>query len=131
MRLNDYIKNIPRKARLAAAVIWAFFVAFATHLPNPPGASIACFDYGDKIAHFAMYFILALLLFSVLADKSNGFSVLLIVFFCCAAYGALDEYTQRWADGRNPDFYDWLADATGSVFAMAAVELTRLNARRP
>lgn len=129
MQFKNFINAIPRKVRLAAVMVWAAFIAFITHLPNPPSASLVEFDYADKIAHFAMYFALALLFYSAVTNKSSGLGVILIVFLCCAAYGAMDEYTQRYAAGRNPDFYDWLADAAGSLSALAAVGLTRLTTR--
>jgi len=75
--------------------------------------------YIDKLAHFVEYFILGALLvraFANSSDKANFKMILLLSILIAAAYGALDEFHQRFVSGRSPEIFDIISDIIGSLF---------------
>ncbi|MCX5666122.1 MAG: VanZ family protein [Candidatus Omnitrophica bacterium] len=73
----------------------------------------------DKLAHFVEYFILGALLvraFANSSDKTNFKLILLLSVLIAAAYGALDEFHQRFVSGRSPEIFDLISDIIGSLF---------------
>jgi len=107
-----------RVTKLAAAgwlLYWAVLFA-ATHIPTDDAK--LDFPSGDKLAHVAGYALLALLAAVTLrAARWPPALVNAVVLLGSAAYGAVDEWTQAYA-GRQPDFYDWVADVTGAVLGL-------------
>lgn len=95
----------------------AWFGAFvATHLPPE---DISDIHMSDKTAHCIGYGVLATLLVGTLIffGRTRVFRIVLTLGILLT-YGAVDELTQplfgRWAS-----FWDWVADATGVVVALA------------
>jgi VanZ family protein len=88
----------------------------------------------DKGAHFLSYGGLAGALFVALwANRPNWGGLGWRVLAVCAAYGAVDEWTQALPFVRRTcDFHDWLADMGGTLVAVAVLGAVRWAvARRP
>jgi VanZ family protein len=94
----------------------AIFLASATPAPPTVGPKI---PGADKAVHFAAYFIFGLLTARALT-RSSKLSLpksLLLAIVIAAAYGASDEFHQRFVPNRECDLFDWLADSLGAVAA--------------
>lgn len=127
------MKQLLARPRLTLAAWLGFLglVALLTHVPLPHGGA-SRIPHLDKIAHFGLYFVLALLGALRLATYERILPtrklVLWGVFY--ALYGVIDELTQPWT-GRNADIDDWLADASGIAaatwFAIIWLRRTRLS----
>lgn len=76
----------------------------------------------DKIEHFGAYGLLSIFLF--LAIKFQDKFLLLtnypatFTILIASIYGVIDELHQLYIPGRSAEFYDWLADFTGSILAV-------------
>jgi VanZ family protein len=78
-------------------------------------------EVNDKLAHGAIFYLLALLLdFSFPETGLNGTKIVFLL-----AYGALLELAQLATPTREPSFYDLLADAAGIAAYAATVPLAR------
>ena len=89
--------------------------------PLPPHVS-------DKTAHFAAYAVLALLLIRALAGgRAEGMTWrrALLAIALTTAYGASDEFHQRFTPGRTSDLLDLTADAIGACGGVAAGYIVR------
>lgn len=103
-----------RPLRLVPAIAWAAAVWFFSSLSEPPGGEALDVPYGDKAAHFFLFFVQAgLFRFAGLSGRA-AFAVTL-------ALGALDELHQAFVPGRSPDALDLVADAAGAVLGAWAV----------
>lgn len=105
-------------------MIWACLVLFlslfsANKLPSP---SWLMFPHVDKVAHFVMYFVFAL----VLIHDSQHYGkiklkhgyIILISVFVVIGWGGFLEILQRIPSiHRNSDFFDFLANTAGAVVA--------------
>lgn len=81
-----------------------------THIPLPVDI-----HKSDKLAHFAAYLVLGGLVSIGLGLRWRGqWFVPFIAVAACAAYGALDEYTQQFVN-RSTDLVDWFADLAGAT----------------
>lgn len=77
-----------------------------------------------KIAHFSLYFILALLfywIFSGLNTKLNNARIMTVL--CCTFYSITDEMHQIFVTGRTFHITDILIDVLGSIAAILLVFL--------
>jgi VanZ family protein len=98
---------------MALAVVlplyWALMFV-GTHLPSDslPGVGAS-----DKTLHFLGYSGLAFLLAAAWIDLRSRLVGAARVLLVVALYGALDEWSQRFVVGRQPDVGDWLADLVG------------------
>lgn len=78
------------------------------------------FEHMDKVVHFLMYFGLSLIASFgyIYGEKGHVIILKLIVFAFIVPilYGGLIEILQyRYFDGRSGDWFDFLADFTGSL----------------
>ena len=98
-------------------VIWAGLIFTASSLPTrglPP-----LIPHADKVAHFIIYGILALLLYRALHGerKFRPLAAVLLSVLLASAYGALDEFHQYFVPSRSMDILDWMADTLGALIA--------------
>jgi VanZ family protein len=103
---------------VAAYLVAIFLESSVSQVPElPTGVT-------DKDAHGLLYSGLALLILRALAGASwrnvtigAGFAAV----FLAAAYGATDEFHQRFVSGRTADLLDLAADTAGAAAAVAVV----------
>ena len=97
-------------------------------LSSLPGEDyIPTIDLGDKVDHFAAYFVLSVFLYlaMIMQKKYPRFKefpvkyTFIIAFF----YGVFDEFHQLFIPGRYFDLFDLLADVVGTILALYIVHL--------
>jgi VanZ family protein len=97
-------------------VIWLGAILTATSLPSSllPDTHLR---FADKGVHFIMYGGLGLLLARAMHNppRTTRFRVVLAAFLLVAAIGYLDEWHQRYIQGRSAEFIDWMADTSGGL----------------
>jgi len=92
-------------------LVWAGIILLATSIPNPPiPHSVA---RADKVTHFLMYAVLAFLMARALRNGKRHWRALLFTVAFGLAFGAADEWHQRFIAGRSSDVTDWSADSAG------------------
>ena len=112
---------------VAAYAVVIFLESSVSQVPElPTGVS-------DKDAHGLLYAGLALLILRAVAGASwrnvtIGAGVAAV--FLSAAYGATDEFHQRFVPGRTADLMDLAADTAGAATAVAVVWLIAWWRRR-
>lgn len=100
------------------AVLWAAFIEFLTSWPGAPGFSVPAGS--DKVAHATLYAVFGFLVARAVATGRPGARATLAVVLALAAWAAIDEWHQRFIEGRNPSTADWVADMCGIAVGMAA-----------
>ena len=104
-----------RRARIAAA-LWGGFLFLVTSWPNPPSIEPGGFPL-DKVTHFGLYAVEALLLYRAIDwARSSGsrLSRIVAIVGTMALWGMLDEAHQEWIPGRMMDSGDLIADIAGA-----------------
>jgi VanZ family protein len=91
------------------ALAWATLIFLLSSRPALPAPDLVGLD---KLAHFAVYAVLGVLLShaGLRTAVPSGWLIALGVL-----YGASDEWHQFFVPGRTPEFADWVADACGVV----------------
>lgn len=75
-----------------------------------------------KTAHFAEYFILAVLVtFLIMTFDKKGFSAIIIAALICAAFASSDEIHQGFVSGRSPSAKDVVLDTSGAASASCLI----------
>ena len=105
---------IPR--RWWPPVLWLGAILTATSLPNSvlPDTS---FRFADKALHFIMYGGLGLLVARAMHNppRTTRTRVIFAAFLLIVAIGGLDEWHQRFIQGRSYELADWMADSAGGL----------------
>ena len=116
---RDSVMTALRKfAYWLPALMWAgflFFLSAQSQLP-PLGPQ---FQNKDKIEHFVAYtiFWFCLLLPLRYGHRLSLTKAIVLAFLITSAYGASDEFHQRYVPGRDCDVADWAADTFGGFIA--------------
>lgn len=124
----------PRSAKpwLIAWIVWLLTLWFLSesHPQVKTGPEI---PHLDKICHFGYFFGGAALLYSSLTALKllSSFAYRYWITIAIGAIiGALDEWHQTFTPGRSGnDFYDWLADVSGSMAGAAVMAILHFRFR--
>lgn len=113
------------------AVLYAAFIFVLSALPDPP--VLGSMPVNDKIKHFALYAVFAVLVARALAQwLRSPVTLAVCTVLIVSLYGASDEFHQRFTPGRSCDALDWLADtlAVGAVCAVLPAAMSRYRRQR-
>ena len=103
------------------ALLWAgliFFLSSQSRLPDIGPQ----FPEKDKVEHLIFYtiFWFCLLLPLRYGHRFSLATTIVLAFLITSAYGASDEFHQRFVPHRTCDVADWVADTFGGFLAAAA-----------
>jgi VanZ family protein len=111
--LTNFLKyNLP-------SIFWAAFILGICLMPGRDLPSVSIWEF-DKIVHFGVYFLLAMLLYWGWEKQQtvrflHQQAALKIVLFC-VAYGFAVELLQEWiTTDRHFDLFDALANGLGGL----------------
>lgn len=116
---------------LFGSILWALvmFILCTISTDNIPNPKI---DLPiDKIVHFVMFFVMALLLCSGLQyqGRLKKFTIYIVTFVICGLYGGTIELVQHYFFNRSAEWGDLLADIIGTfagcLLAPPLVKLTK------
>lgn len=96
-----------RNTKIYLALLLVLVVTLA------PGNGKIAGNYLDKVAHFALFFLLSWSICRVYPNDTRLTGMLLWT----VVLGFLTEFIQQYIPGRNLDFYDGLADTLGVLAA--------------
>jgi len=117
-------------ARWPAVLVWMAVLFGLSSIPSEVVQTSSAIPF-DKVAHFCVYGVLGALLAGAIARGLLDWrTVLVLAVIIGAAYGASDEFHQRFVAGRDPAVDDWIADCVGTL-AGAVATLLLLHPRRP
>jgi VanZ family protein len=111
------------------AILWAATVFFLSAQPTLPEIAPNIWNF-DKVEHFGAYGLLGLLVADALrrAGARTLPKTALLAILITSAYGASDEFHQRFVPNRTCDVWDWAADTAGG--ALAVVVYAAYESRR-
>jgi VanZ family protein len=112
--IRTFKKFPSRAAAILLAVYWVV-IFLGTHMPGGPDKPV----WGsDKVLHFSAYAGLGILLGCVMLRSRTTMLRFLAGWSIVILYGAVDEFSQIWAQGRTADVWDWTADVTGGAIGL-------------
>lgn len=114
--------------RWAPSVLWAGGILVATSIPGSALPPMSPFAGADKVVHFAMYGVLAVLVGRAIAmgEGRNVWMALAVI----ALMAAGDEWHQQWIPGRSADVHDWMADVAGAIVGFTYTYMARPRRER-
>jgi VanZ family protein len=114
------LHRLPVALLATLAAMATIFAMSAQHrVPVPPG-------FSDKVistlGHFAVYFVLAVLLYWTLTFvMATGPRLYAAAWGLAVLYGISDEWHQSFVPGRTPDVVDLVTDAAGAAVGLLFV----------
>jgi len=111
-------------------VLWTAGVLYGSLAPGddlPPAGWLAMIPYFDKVVHFGFYFgetLLVLLLFEPRGWRR--WTAVAAVILCSGAV----ELVQGALGYRSKDFWDFVANSSGALFAVAVAPLLQRFVKR-
>lgn len=115
---------------------WLVVIFGLSAIPSELAASAPRWPV-DKVAHFGEYAILAALAVAALTRDRNARPLRAlapavgIAIVLAAAYGASDEFHQKFVRGRDPGLGDWSADVAGGITGAAGAVIVLRSRRAP
>ncbi len=104
-------------------LLWAGVILIGTSLPQD---AVPLQTAGiDKILHFTIYTVFAFLLTRQISEDTGPWRAVFGAVLITAAFGAADEWHQRFIPGRSTEFADWMADVSGAVAGAAIYAIFR------
>lgn len=100
-------------------ILWLAFICYGLFIPagNLPTKPFLNIPHFDKMIHFALFFALCILLFKPFKKLETKYY--LLAPLTSVVFGAGLEWAQRaLSHTRSSDFYDFLANAAGIIFAL-------------
>ena len=113
MKLNN-------KLSLLTFIFCLSTITILSLVPPKSGVEMA---NNDKFYHFAAYAILSFNFWFISIQKLH----FLVGIFLLIFYGILIEFFQGFVPGRNPSFYDALANSVGVLIGFLLFKLFSLN----
>ena len=77
-----------------------------------------------KLAHFSIYFLLGIFVYSIFSYTKVNHKLLLSMFICII-YASLDETHQLFVYGRTAQVLDVLIDSVGSLISMLIIKVIK------
>ena len=112
-------------------IIWAIVIFIESSIPSLRLPEIKSPIGPDKIAHFCIFLIFAVLSYRAFYYQSKFPKLkkyaIVISLILSSLYGYLDELHQFFVVGRSYDMYDWTADTLGALVYLAIVFFRRQN----
>ena len=102
------------------AILWAGTLFFLSSQSSLPSIAPAVPDF-DKVEHFGVYGLLGILVIDAVRRSSTLTlpKAVLVAILITSAYGASDEFHQRFVPNRSCDVWDWTADTIGGILGVA------------
>lgn len=108
-------------------LLWAGVILFGTSLPSE--AVPVQTSNVDKILHFTIYAVFAYLLTRQISEAASPWRAVLPAIVLAAAFGAADEWHQRFIPGRSTELADWYADVLGATLGALTFAFWRTRLR--
>lgn len=117
--------------RWGPVLVWACAILVMTSWPGNPKTLEPALPELDKLAHFSVYCVLAVLTWRALTAPRTR-SALISAFAAIAVFGALDELHQLYVPFRDASVFDWSADLLGALIGLriAASLLSHIPTRQ-
>ena len=112
-------------------ILCIFFVSGTSDLATP---DIDLWLSKDKVGHFFVFGLLTTSIIRIPFLRRLGLRGAAFAVFLTVAWGGFDEIRQSFTPGRSVELADWLADASGAIFAGIAYHFWksyRDNLERP
>lgn len=123
------MSNSNQKIYYTAVLGWSLAILFFTLSPEAPDAvPLIDLPHFDKVGHFGLFFILAVLLYMALKPFSPFFRTIFFLSYC-AVLGAATEYLQTRIPERSGDWLDFIADIAGSVVGFLIISYINFRYR--
>jgi VanZ family protein len=118
----ETVMAVIRATTILLGVYWLAIFA-ATHLPGQSLPSVG----SDKLYHVVAFGGLGLLLSAVMSLRfRHARSHAMVVLSIALLYAVLDEWSQQFVAGRNPDVKDFIADSCGTLLGLVSFWIARL-----
>ncbi len=109
----DATKGFAPWPHVVLAVIAWLVVAALTFLPDPPPVAVLDFTWGDKLAHFGVWCVLAIATWRAFLPRRPW-----LAWALCMGYGVVVELVQMPIPGRGGEVGDAVADGLGAAFGV-------------
>ncbi len=109
--------KLNKTTKLLIALAWYSMIWVVSTLPSETLSDLHRLNL-DKIAHLAVYLILALLVNQALHAYQLRMPFVLLIYSLLFLSAALDEYHQIWIPNRMVSIYDMLANQAGLMFGL-------------
>ena len=102
--------------------LYLFLILIGSSIPGKSVPTAFAFTW-DKLLHVIEYFFLGVLGYRAYENKYKYITIMISMFGII--FGCIDEIFQSFIPGRNPSYYDVIADGIGVILGVITIRIIK------
>ena len=102
--------------------LYLFLILIGSSIPGKSVPTVFAFTW-DKLLHVIEYFFLGILGYRAYGNKYKYITIMISMFGI--TFGCIDEILQSFIPGRNPSYYDVIADGIGVILGVITIRMIK------
>lgn len=102
--------------------LYLFLILIGSSIPSKSVPTFFAFTW-DKLLHVIEYFFLGVLGYRAYENKYKYITIMISMFGII--FGCIDEIFQSFIPGRNPSYYDVIADSIGVILGVITIRMIK------
>ena len=102
--------------------VYLFLILIGSSIPGKSVPTVFAFTW-DKLLHLLEYFFLGILGYRAYENRYKYITIRISMFGI--TFGCIDEMWQSLIPGRNPSYYDVIADGIGVILGVITIHLIK------
>ena len=101
---------------------YLFLILIGSSIPGKSVPTVFSLTW-DKLLHVIEYFFLGILGYRAYENKYKYITIVISMFGI--VFGCIDEIWQLFIPGRNPSYYDVIADGIGVILGVITIRISK------
>ena len=102
--------------------LYLFLILIGSSIPGKSVPTVFSLTW-DKLLHVIEYFFLGILGYRAYENKYKYITIVISMFGIL--FGCIDEIWQLFIPGRNPSYYDVIADSIGVILGVITIRISK------
>ena len=103
-------------------LLYLFLILIGSSVPGRSVPTVFALTW-DKLLHLIEYFFLGILGYRAYENKYKYITIVISMFGI--VFGCIDEIWQLFIPGRNPSYYDVIADGIGVILGVITIRTSK------
>ncbi len=106
--------------------LYLFFILIVSSIPGKSVPPVLALTW-DKLLHVIEYFFLGILGYRAYEHRYKYITIIISMFGIF--FGCMDEIWQSFIPGRNPSYYDAIADGIGVILGVITIRMIKKQSK--
>ena len=106
--------------------LYLFLILIGSSIPGKSVPTVFALTW-DKLIHVIEYFFLGILGYKAYENRYKHITIIISMFGII--FGCMDEIWQSFIPGRNPSYYDVIADGIGVILGVTTIRMIKKQSK--